>query len=247
MRITAKIAKKDGNLKRLVPAAAVGGLYSMIILADIPPLLSVIFKILACSLIILLAFRFYRVKSFFLTVLIFIFTNFLFLGIIIGVYLIFKSDMIAVKNGSVYFGIGARGLLLCAFFAYILSGIIIRIYNRRLAKGEVYTLEITNKGKTVTAFALSDTGNRLREPFSNEGVIVVKSEIAKDIFDENRMRLIPASTVNSSSYLKAFKPDKIIVKNSNGKEEIENAYVALSDEMQKDGFSAVLNPEILSV
>lgn len=45
----------------------------------------------------------------------------------------------------------------------------------------------------------------------------------------------------------AFKPDKIILKSSKGREVIENAYVALSDDIKDDKYSAVLNPEILSV
>ncbi len=219
----------------------------MIILADIPTFLSVIMKILACGIIILCAFRFYRVKSFFITALVFLFSNFIFLGIIIGLYLIFNSDLIAVKNGTVYFDIGAKELLFSALFAYIISAVIVRIYNRQLSKGELYMLEIENNGKKASAFALCDSGNKLREPFSNYSVIVVKSEVVEGLFDESTMRLIPAATVNSDSYLKAFKPDRIVIKNSKGEEVIENAYIALSDEMKKDGFSAVINPEILSV
>ncbi len=245
--MTARLAKKEAKTGRLVLSSALGGLYSMIILVEIPPYISFIMKALACSVIILCAFRFYRVKSFLITVFIFLFSNFLFLGIIIGLYLMFKSDLIAVKNGTVYFDIGAKELVFSALFAYIISALIVRIYNRRLSKGELYMLEIENKGKTVSAFALCDSGNKLREPFSNYSVIVVKSEVVSELFDESTMRLIPASTVNSSSYLKAFKPDKIVIKNSNGATVVENAYIALSDEMENDGFSAVLNPEILSV
>ena len=219
----------------------------MIILVDIPDYLSVLMKISVGVLMILCTFKFYRVKSFLVTCAVFLFVNFLFLGIIIGIYLIFRSDSIAVKNSTVYFDIGARGLLFSALFAYIISALIVRLSNRRLTKGEIYTVEIENGGKTVTVFALCDSGNKLREPFSNDGVIVVKSDAVKDLFDETKMRLIPAETVNASSYLKAFKPERIAVKNSRGEEIIENAYVALSEDMKNDGFSAVINPEILSV
>ncbi len=247
LRLTARLTKKEAKTWRLILSSALGGLYSMVILIDVPTFLSIIMKALACGGIILCAFRFYRVKSFLITVLIFLFSNFLFLGIIIGIYLLFKSDLIAVKNGTVYFDIGAKELIFSALIAYIVSALTVRIHNRRLSKGELYMLEIENKGKKVSAFALCDSGNRLREPFSNCGVIVVKSEIVRELFDEKTLRLIPASTVNAGSYLKAFKPDKITVKSADGESVIENAYIALSDEMKSDGFSAVLNPEILSV
>ena len=232
---------------RLVVSSAIGGLYSMIILADIPPLVSSASKIAACFVIVLCAFRFYRVRSFLITVTVFLFTNLLFLGIIIGLYLLFKSDLIAIKNETVYFNIGARGLLLSAFFAYAVSTAVVRLHNRQLSKGDVYTLEIENGGKKVSLFALADTGNRLREPFSDESVIVVKSDAVKELFEGEHFRLIPASTVSGDGCLKAYKPDAIRVKNSKGSEVIENAYIALSESMDGDSCSAVLNPDILSV
>ena len=96
-------------------------------------------------------------------------------------------------------------------------------------------------------FALSDTGNKLREPFSDSPVIVADESLCRPLVDEKRVRAIPASTVNGGGILMAFKPDKIILKSSKGREVIENAYVALSDDIKDNKYSAVLNPEILSV
>ncbi len=231
----------------MIAASAVGGGYSMIILVDLPPALSAVLKIAVGLLIVGLAFRFYRLKSFFIAAGIFVFSSFVFLGVTVGIYMLFKTEAIAVKNSTVYFDIGARGLLLCAFFAYAVSSLIVRLYNRSLAKGEMYMLKIENGGKSVSALALADTGNKLREPFSGKSVIVVKSDLVKDIFDRKSLRLIPAATVNSVSYLEAFKPDRVVVKNSNGEEVIDGAYVALSDEIKNGSCSAVINPEILSL
>ncbi len=246
--MTARLTKKEAKTARLVAASALGGVYSLVILLPkLPFALSFASKSLAAALIILTAFRFYRLKSFFAALLAFLFSSFVFLGIIIGVYLIFKSDLIAVNNSSVYFNIGARGLLLCAFFAYVVSCAVVRIYNRRLLKSEIYTLKIENGGKRVTLLAFADTGNKLREPFSSSPVIVAESEKLRGIMNTEKARLIPASTVNNSTFLKAFKPDKITIKTDKGEEVIENAYVALSEERFEGGFSAVINPEILSV
>ena len=149
-------------------------------------------------------------------------------------------------NGTVYFDIGARGLLLSAFFAYVIACAVVRVYNRRVSSGEIYTLKIERQGQSVTLFALADNGNRLREPFSGESVIVVKSEKVSALAPEN-MRLIPASTVSSSSYLQAFKPDRVEIKNNRGVKTADAVYVALSDSLCSEDYSAVFNPEILSV
>lgn len=222
-------------------------MYSFIILADIPDYASWLLKPVAAVMILLAAFGFYRLGSFLKSLAVFLFTNFLFLGIIIGIYLLLKTPRIAVNNSTVYFDIGARGLFVCAFFAYVFSCAVVRFYNRSLAKGEIFSLEIIRGERRVTLFALSDTGNRLREPFSGAPVIVASSEKLRDFFCGEAPRLIPASTVNSSGFLKAFRADKIIVSASGKREVIENAYVALSDEMEKRGVSAVINPEIISV
>lgn len=233
---------------RIVAGSVLGGLYSAVILIDdIPIYISFLSKILAAVLILLISFSFKRVKSFITVLLIFLFSNFLFLGIIIGGQMLFASDKIAVNNGAVYFDISARGLLLSAFLSYVLSCIIVRIYNRRLSAGEIYTLVIENNSKTVSLFALTDTGNKLKEPFSNYPVIIAKKDLLLPLIEENKARLIPASTVNSQSLLLSFKPDKVTVRTAKGSETIENVYVALSDEINSKNFSAVLNPEILSV
>lgn len=187
-----------------------------------------------------------RLKSLFIIFMIYLFSSLVFLGVIIGFYLVFKSERIAVNNGTVYFNIGARGLLICAFFAYIISCLVVRLYNRRFSSGEIYTLKIERQGQSVTLFALADNGNRLREPFSGDSVIVAESEKVKALAPED-MRIIPASTVNNSSFLKAFKPDKVTVKNSNGSEVAAPVYIALSDSIESGEYSAVFNPEILSV
>ena len=219
----------------------------MIIFVKLSGAVSLCLKATAAAVIVLIAFKFYRLKSFLFTYLIFLFSSFVFLGIIIGLYLLFKSKLIAVNNSTVYFDIKARELLVCALFAYAVSSLVVRLYNRRVAKGELFMLEVFYGGKSISAFALSDTGNKLREPFSSGSVIILKSEVAGDLFKDAPFRLVPASTVNSSSYLKAYKPDKTVLKNSNGEEVLENVYIALSDNIKSENYSAIINPEVLSV
>lgn len=246
--ITSKISKKDYSVLRFILASALGGLYSLIILVDdMNELLLLGTKIAACLLIVFAAFKFTRLKNYCFTVLLFLAANFIVLGVVVGAYFLFGSERIAVHNSVIYFDIGARGIIISAFCAYVISCAAVRLYNRRLSSEELFTLVIENNGSSVTMFALSDTGNKLREPFSDSPVIVVDESLCRPLVDEKRVRAIPASTVNGGGILMAFKPDKIILKSSKGREVIENAYVALSDDIKDDKYSAVLNPEILSV
>ena len=179
--------------------------------------------------------------------LIYFFSSLVFLGITVGACFIFKLKFIAINNSIIYFNISAINIIICAVLSYAISSIIIRIYNRTLSKNEVYTLIIIQNDCTYHFNALLDTGNKLREPFSNMPVIIVDKSKLDFILDDTKIRLVPVVTVNGRSMLQCFKPDKIIIKSSSGKEVIENAYVALTDNISDKNYSAILNSSILSV
>ena len=248
LQITSKLSKKDNKTFRLILASSVGGLYSFIILFDeLPIAITLLSKIIIAFVIVGIAFKFYRLSSYLTTTLIFFFSSFVVLGVVVAIYFITNNDLIAINNSVVYFDISARGLLISAFFAYCLSCIIVRLYNKKLAKDEMYSLEITNNNKTVKLFAFVDTGNKLREPFSNAPVIVVDSSKLNDFVGDSKIRLIPTTTVNGDALLTAFKPEKLVVKSSGRREIIDNAYIALSNDVKSEQFSAIINPEILSL
>ena len=124
----------------------------MIILVDnLPWYISLISKIAACVLIILIAFKFYRVKSFAVALGIFLFSNFLFLGIIVGIYLLSGNHMIAVNNSTVYLNIGAKALLFSAAAAYVVASLVVRIYNKSVSKGDIVTFTGGGVYKSSTA------------------------------------------------------------------------------------------------
>ncbi|MBR3150095.1 MAG: sigma-E processing peptidase SpoIIGA [Eubacterium sp.] len=244
---TAKITKKKAVTLRFIIASVLGGAYSLIILADIPSVLSVMSKALAAALIIITAFSFDRAAGFLSTYILFYIMSFAFLGAVYGLALLTKTPYVTMSNGTVYLDISARGLVGSAFLAYIISCFVVRLYNRQLTGGETYTLTVENDGNSVTLKALCDTGNKLREPFSGSPVIIADSERVKGIMNDGGARLIPTSTVSGKAFMTSFKPDRVTVETPRGREEVGNVYVALSDEMKSDGFSAVINPEILSV
>ena len=248
LEITARLTKKSPKLFRVIISSSIGGLYSMIILADkLPAYIIIASKAAVAMIMVLCAFPFHRVSSFALCFGVFMFSGFVVLGVVVGVYFITKSGAIAVNNSTVYFDISARGLLISAFLAYIVSCAVVRIYNRSLSKNEIYSLEITNNNETIKLCALVDTGNKLREPFSDSPVIVAQREKAEGIIGDSQIRLVPASTVSGEVLLTAFKPEKVVIRADEKTETVENAYVALSNESISGGFSAVINPEILSV
>lgn len=246
--VTAKFSKFNPKTFRLILASALGALYSLIILVDdINAVALWSSKVAVAVLMLVVAFRYDRVKTFVLSLLIFAFANLLFLGMIIGVCITFSPKSVAIRNSVVYFDVSARSLLMCAFVSYLLALIVVKIHNRRLLKNEIYTLTVFAKGQQVTLYAFLDTGNKLREPFSNTPVIIADKSKVEHLCSGKNIRLIPASTINSQSVLTAFKADKIVIKSSSQQEEVENIYIALSDQLSDQSYSAIINPEILHI
>lgn len=207
--------------------------------------LSVLLKIASSLVIVAAAFSFHRVTQYIKSVLIFYFSSIIILGVTVAVCFVFKLGFVAVNNSVMYFDLSASMIIVCALLAYLFSCVVIRIYDRVLSKKEIYTLKIEHKGNCVTLLAFLDTGNNLREPFSNSPVIVVDE--SKINFSIDSFRYVPVNSVGKGALLRAFKPDKIVLKSSNGEEIIENAYVALSNNINNENYSALLNYNILSV
>lgn len=242
--ITQKLAKENSKLVRLVLASFAGAAYSLVILFDeLDFAVSLLGKLAAACLIVLIAFRRSGLKCFAKNTAIFFFVNFVFVGIMVGLWMIFKPAGIVINNSTVYFDVSATALLISAFIAYVISAVIIRIYNNKTAKNELYQLTVYYDGQKCSFFAFADSGNNLREPFSDYPVIVADENLFKDV---PCSRVIPVSTVNGEGILKAFKPEKVVISTSRGSGELSRVYIALSKNVKKGEYQGIINPKSVS-
>lgn len=242
--LTAKLTKQKEKPLRLTAASALGGAYALIILAPrLPSAVLWLTKAAAALVLVLIAFGFCNLKKYLQSFLMFLFSNFVFLGIIAGGWMLLKPDSVVIKNSTVYFDISARALLIIALAAYLIAVVIIRLHDRRADKKEIYDVTVETHGKRVHLYAFADSGNNLVEPFSAYPVIIAK----KSLFpDTETQRVIPYETVGGEGMLTAFKPEKVVVASSGNQIEIENVYIALSDRIKNEDYSAILNPKIIS-
>lgn len=240
---TSLMLKRRYKTLRLLTASAVGGLYSLVLLVDdLNFLLSSLGKVCISLLMVFIAFGFGRLVVFLKSAALFYFSNLLFLGIIVAVQLLFSPDSIALHNGTVYFDISAKVLLFSAFAAYLISVAVIKIYNHTIEKRQIYSVTIKKNGRDTHLYALSDSGNKLKEPFSDFPVIVADKE--KISYDAERV--VPYNTVGGEGILQAFRPDKVVISNGKSAFETDRVYIAMSTVDSKE-FSAVINPEILNI
>ena len=252
--------------KRLILSALIGSFYSIFIFFDqINLLLSLFIKLLMSITIILIAYGFINTRSFVKSIVTFYFINFIFGGIIFCIWYFISPKGIFIKNGIVYFDISPTFLILSTVVIYFS----IKIYQYFLGENDLHNsvcdLEILNKGKTVKLFAKVDTGNILKEPFSNKSVIVAEYESLKDILPPevknyiqdnvedwtakgkktSLLRVIPYSTVSGEGLLPAFIPEKVTIKYKN-KTYIKETFLAISKRNLFLGdYKALVPPDLI--
>ncbi len=243
--VTEKFSKRSGKIWRLVPASFIGGAYSLVILADeLNFAVSFLGKLAAACLIVLTAFKYIGIKVFIKETAIFFFVNFLFVGIMVGLWLIFRPEGIVINNSTVYFNVSAKVLLITALAAYLISALIIRIYNGKTSAKEIYSVKVLYGGGEVRFFAFADSGNNLREPFSEYPVIVAEKKLFENV---ECQRLIPFKTIGGEGVMPAFKPEKVEISTSRGSAETQEVYIALSDSVKRGEYRGILNPKILNL
>lgn len=252
--------------KRLILSALTGSFYSIFIFFDqINLLLSLFIKLLMSITIILIAYGFINIRSFVKSIVTFYFINFIFGGIIFCIWYFISPKGIFIKNGIVYFDISPILLILSTVVIYFS----IKIYQYFLGESDLHDsvcdLEILNKGRIVKLFAKVDTGNSLKEPFSNKPVIVAEYESLKDILPPevknyiqdnvedwtakgkktSLLRVIPYSTVSGEGLLPAFIPEKVTIRYKN-KTYIKETFLAISKRNLFLGdYKALVPPDLI--
>ncbi|MDE5964402.1 MAG: sigma-E processing peptidase SpoIIGA, partial [Eubacterium sp.] len=118
--LTKSLIKFTSKTGRLLIGALIGGVYSLVILLpDLNFFVSLFGKLLVSLLIVASSFDIKRLTVFFKTLACFYFSNMLFLGIILALWLWIKPKGIVVNNGIPYFSIPAGILLMLALAAYV--------------------------------------------------------------------------------------------------------------------------------
>ena len=154
-----------------------------------------------------------------------------------AIYMFTEIDIMLYNNGIVYFDIDITFLVICSVIAYIVITLISKLTDKKAPKSKEYYIKIQTDKKTISCQGLMDTGNNLREPFSNYPVIMMDSTMFSDLFDENdKMRLVPVTTDSGETLLKAYRPKLVEI----GNYKTEKVYIAESL-ASLDEYKVILN------
>ncbi len=269
---TAKISNDTPKRTRLLLSSVVGALFSLIIfLPEINFLLLSLVKVVFSGLIVILAFGYKNLLAFAKKIALFYCANFIFAGGVIALWLFFAPKGLVLNNSVVYFNIRADVLVMLTAIIYAFVVVIAKITERIFPKSSVYNIKIRLKEKQTKLTAYLDSGNTLRDVFTDKPVIICKTEKVADLFDDNikdvlksnlpilekyqavmcadmRFKIIPFTTVGGEGALLAFSPDDVEISSLDVNINNANVLIALST----DGFFAgeydgLLNPFAMKI
>ena len=264
--LTAKFLSLKWKSIRLVFGEILSGIYSLYILFPETNLfLSILVKLIMSITIVWCVFGFKSLKSFIKITLCFYAINFLFSGIMLGLWILFRPSSMEMNNGVVYFNISPLVLIASTIVSYFIIEIFYRIIGKNHIKNSFYEIKINIEDSPVKLRAKVDTGNILREPFSNLPVIIVRKSTAEKIIPPKLLglldnyyqntnnissyevkypiRMVPFKTVAGRGVFPAFKPKNII----NPEGILKKAYIAICpDRTLSEEIGALINPELIS-
>ena len=176
------VLKRHVRMIRIILAAAVGGIASVIIFcANLPPVLLAVIKTLSAVIMVFTAF-FTRNGHIFRTVLwLFALSGMVIAAAIMLAMLLGKTTGVLIKCGTVYFDLPQKVFLPILILSYAAVTLFMKIMQNRRAKKR-YSVTITHSGKKITVTALFDSGNLLRDPLSGKCVSVLEWDKARELF-----------------------------------------------------------------
>ena len=205
-----RITRSDTSRLRLLFGATIGGFSSLLLFAENLGLIITLFKVLSGVFMTMITFKSKHYKRALKNIFWMFAISVILGGVILSFYLFTETDLMIYSNGIIYFDINMPTLIFFAVIAYIIVSLITRFTDKKAPESKEYYIKIKSADSFVSSKAFMDTGNNLREPFSDYPVILVSTNIYNKLFKEDeKIRLIPVQTVSGESLLKAFRPTLI--------------------------------------
>ncbi len=249
------------TVRRLILGAAVGAVCSLtILLPKLSFLPDTAVKLAVGSLTVAAAFGIRSRKSFLRLYAVFLTATFFFCGIMIALWYVFTPKNLIIKNSVIYLNISPVRLIVYSLICYFLFRLIHICAGRFETKDTVCILTVKRGYNAVRLKAMIDTGNSLKEPFSQYPVIIIPRSIAETITPKeieeyecvttlkyreavNKVRFVPFTSLGGRGIMPCFTADEILI---NDQPCDESVYIALCGDEYIDGdFQAIVPSDII--
>lgn len=167
---------------RLIIASLLGAIYTVISYMKVLEIYSnFLLKLLLSIIIIYIAYNPQRTRKMWKMLLIFYMVSFVFGGAAFALIYFIKPQDIIMKNGLFLGTYPLKTVILGAIVAFSLIIGTFKILKSKISKKDIIcSIEINLNNKKIKTNALIDTGNMLKEPFSNTPVVVIEKTLLYD-------------------------------------------------------------------
>lgn len=167
---------------RLILASLIGAIYSIITyISSIQIYSNMIMKIILSIIIVYIAYNPQSIKIMWKQLIIFYLTSFVFGGAAFALIYIIKPQEILMRNGLFLGTYPLKTVILGAIIAFIIIITAFKIVKTRISKKDMFcTINVKINDKELTAKAMIDTGNLLKEPITGKPVVVLEHTILYD-------------------------------------------------------------------
>jgi len=235
------VLKRRKTLKRIALGALIGSLSILFLFLKLNSLTLFLLKLLISLIMTLVTFKYESLK--------YTINNLLYLymiSTILGGFLYLLNIEFSYKQDGLVFYF--KGLSINFIVLLISAPIIIYIYIRQAKSLKnnyscYYTIEIVLKNnQTITLNAFLDTGNKLKDPITKKGIILINKETIKGKYNIRSPMYVPFNSLNNHGLLKCFSPKYIIIEDKI----YTNYLIGLSDnKINIDGVDCLLNYKML--
>lgn len=258
--LSMRISQAPLRRGRLLLAAAIGALYSLIIfIPHLPAVILGLSKPAMCLLMVFIAAPYRGTRPLVKECCLFFGVNFLFAGAMLAVWIFLKPNRMFFYNGIIYFHISAPVLVAATVLAYLCSELVFFLFRNR-PDTRILDVRLGYHGRCAHLRGFVDTGNTLSDPFSGTPVAIVSRKAVRELLSDEEwaflsqpitieppagFRLIPCHTASGGTMMPVFTPDYLLIEEKEGFAPAGRTLIGISTlEMFRDSCTILLHPKL---
>lgn len=235
------VLKRNVKLRRILLGSIIGSLSILFLFIKLNSFTLFLLKMIISIIMSLVTFKYKSIK--------YTFNNLLYLymiSTILGGFLYLLNIEFSYKQEGLVFYF--KGLSINFIILIIIAPIIIYIYIRQAKLLKInyscyYKIEIVFKNnQSIILNAFLDTGNKLKDPITKKGIILINKEVLKGKYNIRSPMYIPYNGLNNHGLLKCFGPKYVIIEDKI----YTNYLIGISDnKINIDGVDCLLNYKLM--
>lgn len=233
------ILRRNIKYYRIIIASLFGNVSLLLFNVMQCRILFVLFKLIICIFMNLIAFGFKDIKYCIKNIVYFYLVSMLIGGVVyfFDIQFLNSDDGLVLNNGNLFKYLIVIIISLLFYYKYLSNMVLLRNNYSYYYNCCIY-IDDDNK---IVVNAFLDTGNKLKDPYSNRDIVLVNDEMLVG-FKVSKPIFVPYNSLNNHGLLTCFKAERIVINGKEGK----NFLVGISKEkMFIDGIDCIISTSLM--